>query len=123
MNYYSDKYLSKNRKEVYNRQKVSIPLSAEIQAKAEEITNEFNHVFVHQKNKGIRSRAESTTKPAPMFLKTAEDESRNSQNSPSTPMRLSTNVPPIKIGSVLGTTIVRTKSSMMEDNSEKPNIS
>jgi hypothetical protein len=34
-------------------------------------------------------------------------------------MRLSTNIPPIRVGSVLGTTIVRTKSKIIDDNSDR----
>jgi hypothetical protein len=53
------------------------------------------------------------------MVKTAEEESRNSQNSPGTPLRLSTNMPPIRVGSVLGTTIIRTKSKAIEDTLDK----
>jgi hypothetical protein len=38
-------------------------------------------------------------------------------------MRLSTQLNPITVGSVLGTTIVRTKSKMIDDNSENQNDS
>lgn len=66
-----------------------------------------------QKNISANLRAESTIKPAPLVSGTTDEDSRHSQqNSPGTPMRLSTNMPPIRVGSVLGTTIIRTKSNM-----------
>ena len=117
-NQYSDKYFLKDKKGHFMKKKVSIPLSAEIQAQAEEITKEFNHVFMSQKNIQAKSRAESTIKPAPLVIRTAEEESRHSQNSPGTPIRLSTTMPPIRVGSVLGTTIIRTKSNLINDTKE-----
>ena len=42
---YSEKFNQREKNNVFMTRKVSIPLSAEIQAQAEEITKDFNHVF------------------------------------------------------------------------------
>jgi hypothetical protein len=44
-NMYSEKFIQRDKNKVFMTRKVSIPLSAEIQAQAEEITKDFNHVF------------------------------------------------------------------------------